>query len=359
MQIKLFEETSHVSKEMLQETSSAVFERLRQVNFVSFSGGKDSTTVLQIVLTAIAAKPEAKLYIVTSDTMMEIPYFQTYVNLVKSRIRRYVNVLGINAEVITVKPRLQDSFWVSVIGKGYPAASMGFRWCTGRLKIEPITRFTKTVSAGKNYAVFVGVRSAESALRAKIYKQKDYKPNHYAPILDWSSHDVWEYLLTEPCPWGDGHADLVKVYKHSSDECVYGEAQGVCVGNARYGCWACPLQKSSQLDMIGKHTGDFRRYQELKIFKEALVEMASDRRCRSRIRRNGDEGVGPFLVEKRKIIYAALKRLEYATGWELITQEEEKYIHEHWETDATVHNTMAAVAAVEPLWECISAANCA
>lgn len=350
MQLKIFEETRYVSQEALRETSRAVFERLRQVNLVSFSGGKDSTTVLQIVLNAIAIKPEAKLYIVTSDTMMEIPFFQSYVNLVKLRIKRQIEQSGLNAEVVTVKPRLQDSFWVSVIGKGYPAASMGFRWCTGRLKIEPITKFTKTVTAGKSYAVFVGVRSAESALRAKIYKQKDYKPNHYAPILDWSSHDVWEYLLTEPCPWGDGHADLVKVYKHSSDECVYGESQGVCVGNARYGCWACPLQKSSQLDMIGRNTGDSKRYQELKIFKESLVEMASDRKCRSRIRRNGDEGVGPFLVEIREKIYKNLKRVEYLTGWELITVDEEKYIHEHWETDAAVHNTMAAVEPIDELF---------
>lgn len=314
---------------------SDVAEQSSEINLVSFSGGKDSTTVLEIVMAALAGTNK-KLYIVTADTMMEIPYFQGYVDRVKNRLREYINLAGINAEVVTVRPPAQDSFWVSVLGKGYPAAHMGFRWCTGKLKIDPITKFTRRVTKGKEFTVFVGVRSAESELRARIYQQKNYKPNHYAPILDWSAHDVWEFLLTEPCPWGD-HSELVKVYKYSSDECVYGEKQGVCIGNARYGCWACPLQKSTQLDMIGMHTGD-DRYQLLKGFKENLVGMAKKTAYRSKIRRNFSAGAGPFLVEIRKRLFADLKAVEKKTGWHLITEEEEQYIREHWETDAEIHN---------------------
>lgn len=314
---------------------SDIAAQLTDVNLVSFSGGKDSTTVLQLVLAAMAGT-DKKLYIVTADTLMEIPYFQTYVDGVRGRLQDYIRRHNLNAELVTVRPPARDSFWVGVLGRGYPAAHMGFRWCTGKLKIDPITKFTRTVTSGKEYTVFVGVRSAESELRARIYKQKSYKPRHYAPVLDWSAHDIWEYLLTEPCPWGD-HAELVKVYKYSSDECVYGESQGVCVGNARYGCWACPLQKSSQLDMIGMHTGD-ERYRELKQFKEALVGMANKTAYRSRIRRNGTVGAGPFLVEIRKRLHSDLKKIEASTGWTLITPEEEECIREHWVIDAEIHN---------------------
>jgi DNA sulfur modification protein DndC len=318
------------------EVIAQIQSLLAEVNIVSFSGGKDSTTVLQHVLAAMQAT-DKKLFIVNSDTLMEIPYFQAYVDKAKQLIRNYIQGKDLNAEVITVRPKLEHSFWVGVLGMGYPAAHMGFRWCTGRLKVDPITNFVRTATAGKKYMAFVGVRSAESALRAKIYKQKDFKPNHYAPILDWSSHDVWEYLLTEPCPWGD-HVDLVNVYKYSSDECVYGEAQGVCVGNARYGCWACPLQTVSQLNMIGAHTGEVFRYRELRRFKEKLVAMANKKGFRSRIRRNGSVGAGPFLVSIRKLLYDDLKQVESATGWTLITPEEESFIFNHWNIDADIHN---------------------
>lgn len=312
--------------------------RLKDINIVSFSGGKDSTVVLQHVISAMKNEPMKKLLIVNSDTLMEIPYFQDYVDRVKKRISLYIKQNGINAEVITVHPDIKDSFWVSVLGKGYPAAHMGFRWCTGKLKIDPITKFTKEITKGKEFSVFVGVRSAESALRAKIYKQKDYKPNHYAPILNWTAHDIWEYLMTEPCPWGDGHRELIDVYKYSSDECVYGEAQGVCVGNARYGCWPCPLQKVTQLDMIGYHTHDEARYQKLKDYKKLLQGCANTKAYRSRIRRNLEVGTGPFLVKIRKMLLERLKETEAATGWSLITEKEIELIREHWELDETIHN---------------------
>ena len=319
-----------------REVDQQVSGWLSDVNLVSFSGGKDSTTVLQLVLNAIGDS-EKKLYIVTADTLMEIPYFQNYVNSVRSRIGEYIDKAGINAELITVKPKIEHSFWVSVLGRGYPAASMNFRWCTGRLKIDPITTFTRRVTKGKEFSVFVGVRSAESPLRARIYKDKNYKPHHYAPILEWTSHEVWEYLLTEVCPWGDDHSDIVKVYRYSSDECVYGEAQGVCVGNARYGCWACPLQSESQLDMIAYNTGE-DRYKELKRYKKLLVKCATNPDYRSCFRRNGDIGPGPFLVEHRERLLRDLHRVEEKTGWQLITPEEETEIWHHWEIDSNVHN---------------------
>ena len=315
-----------------------VREQLRSINLVSFSGGKDSTVVLQNVMSAIRDTGK-KLYVVTADTLMEIPYFQAYVDRTRYKIRAYIDQSGINAELVTVRPPYHDSFWTCVLGLGYPAAHMGFRWCTGKLKIDPITKFTRSITAGaeKDWMVFVGVRSAESELRAKIYQRKAYKPNHYAPILEWSSHDVWEYLLTEPCPWGD-HAELVNVYTYSSDECVYGEKQGVCVGNARYGCWACPLQAHMQLDMIGFNTHDVKRYAALKRFKGLLVGAANRTGCRSRIRRNGTDGTGPFLVEVRKRLFLELKKTEEATGFRLITPEEEECIRSHWQVDAKIHN---------------------
>lgn len=316
-------------------------DRLTDINIVSLSFGKDSTSVLKLIFTAMsdlcpACRERTKLYIVTSDTLMEIPFYYQYVRVETEKIKSYVASAGINAELVTVRPEIDSTFWVSVLGKGYPSAHMGFRWCTGVLKIDPIMRFTKEITEGRDHTVFVGVRRAESLLRQKIYMRKDYKRHHFAPILHWSNQDVWTYLLTEPCPWGT-HEELVKVYRFSSDECVYGEKQGVCIGNARYGCWACPLQKASQLDLIGYYTGD-KRYEMLKAYKNTLVNMANNTAYRSRIRRNGNVGPGPFLVEIRRELYNALKSLEAGTGWSLITPEEEFLIFDYWEREKYIHN---------------------
>lgn len=311
-------------------------QRLSPVNIVSYSGGKDSSVVLQNVIKAILGT-DKQLIIITSDTLMEIPYFNSYLKGSKQRIQDYINTTGINAKMVTVYPELKSSFWVSILGMGYPAAHMGFRWCTGKLKIEPITSYIKQITKEINYTVFVGVRSAESALRARIYKTKNYKPNHYAPILDWTAQDVWECLMGEQCPWGD-HTELINVYKYSSDECVYGEKEGVCVGNARYGCWACPLQKSTQLELIGFHTNDASRYNGLREFKNMLVATANTKSYRSRIRRNGTIGCGPFLVSIREKLFSKLKSLGKMTGWQLITSKEEILIKNHWEIDRNIHN---------------------
>jgi len=329
------DDRDHTSTKSIASIVDEIKKRLRAVNIVSFSGGKDSTVTLKLVLEAMRGGDQ-KLYIVTSDTGVEIPYFQQYVDQVRGEITAYIKAMKINAEVVTVRPPACDSFWVSVLGKGYPAAHMGFRWCTGKLKIDPITNYIKTIISGVDYCVFVGVRSAESALRAKIYKQKDYKEHHYAPVLDWQAQDIWTYLLTTDCPWGD-YTKLIEVYRYSSDECVYGEKQGVCVGNARYGCWPCPLQKVGQLNMISYNCKD-DRYLRLKEFKVTLSSMANNRSLRSVIRRNGEVGAGPFLVKIRQRLFADLKKLEAETGWKFVSDEEEKEIKAYWVAEENIHN---------------------
>jgi len=309
--------------------------RLRDINLVSLSFGKDSTSVLQLVLEALRGTHK-QLYIVTADTMMEIPFYQDYMDRQREKLQAYIKRSGINAEIVTVRPSTLKTYWVRSLGFGYPAPHMGFRWCTGAIKTKPIEEATGRMTAGQEFMTFIGVRRAESELRERIYPDADVSPTKYAPIVHWSTEEVWSYLLTEPCPWGDDHRELVQVYRYASDECVYGEKQGVCIGNARYGCWICPLQKDAQLRMISYFTGD-ARYLELKRYKEVYCAMSAPA-YRSRIRRNGEIAPGPFLVSVREDLYRALKRLEAETGWRLISQAEEVEIFRLWDLDSDIHN---------------------
>lgn len=314
---------------------SEIKDRIRDINIVSYSGGKDSTVTLELVLEALKGT-DKQLIIMTADTLLEIPFYQEYVNRNRLAIQSYIDSEGINARMITVIPPWDKTFWVSVLGKGYPSSHHSFKWCTQQLKIDPITAMTEALTKGVEYMVFVGIRQAESARRAKTYKDKDFRPNNYAPILYWSTQEVWTHLLTEPCPWGN-HEELVKVYKYASDECVYGDVKNVCIGNARYGCWICPLQTNSQLKILSFATGE-DRYLLLKQYKDALQAMAQNWSLRSKFRRNGDEGVGPFLVEIRQELHGKLKELESKTGWQLIRPEEEEIIFKYWEADKDIHN---------------------
>ena len=316
-----------------------ISKRMRPLNIVAYSGGKDSTTQLQLVLETMrsAVGFQDELLITTSDTLMEIPFYQEYVDRNRQLIDDFIKREGLNARLITLRPEWGKTFWVCTLGKGYPSSHDKFKWCTDQLKIAPMGKFMKELKTSESdYMIFVGVRQAESERRAKTYQVPDFMPNHYAPILYWQTQDVWTYLLTEPCPWGN-HSELVKVYKYASDECVYGAQQNVCIGNARYGCWICPLQGANQLRLIGWSLND-DRYRLLREYKDVFQTMANNWSYRSYLRRDRHEGVGPFLVEIRQELYQKLKDLEKQTGWQLIRAEEEALIFEHWEKDKDIHN---------------------
>src|SRR5262249_35821584 len=154
-------------------------------------------------------------------------------------------------------PKLEDTFWVNLIGRGYPAPGTMFRWCTERLKINPTTRFiTERISEAGEVVILLGTRSAESANRAKSIKRhkmegrrlrKHILPSAYvfAPISDIATDDVWQYLTSVPAPWGGRHHQLLTLYKNANGgDCplVIDTSTPSC-GNSRFGCWVCTVVK--------------------------------------------------------------------------------------------------------------------
>lgn len=227
---------------------------------LGFSGGKDSTCTLQAVWVAIAALPPEKrkktVYVISSDTLVETPVIVNYIDETLARINDVSIEKNLPFRTHKVSPRIDRSFWVNLIGRGYPAPSRRFRWCTERLKIEPANEFIlDRVAEFGEVIVVLGVRSAESATRAQVMSMHRIKGSRlsrhstltnafvYSPIESFTTDEVWSYLLQNDSPWGNDNRDLVAMYRNAqAGECplVVDTTTPSC-GNSRFGCWVCTV----------------------------------------------------------------------------------------------------------------------
>ncbi len=231
---------------------------------IGYSGGKDSSVVLQLVVnTLIELEQDGKIckdvYVISSDTLVENPLVQIKATNSIANILKFSKSKRLRLHASMVYPKQDESFFVNVIGRGYPVPNQSFRWCTDRLKINPANNFIKSkIDTFGEVIMLLGTRSAESISRKKSmdkHKIKDYELSvhttlenawTYAPIAKLSVDDVWEYLLTNPCPWGEDNSELYKMYADSSQgECplvIDGDTKKTdSCGNSRFGCWSCTV----------------------------------------------------------------------------------------------------------------------
>jgi DNA sulfur modification protein DndC len=230
---------------------------------VGYSGGKDSTAVLELVWMALAGlQPDQRkktVYVITTDTLVENPIVSTWVSKSLDNMGQTASDEGLPIVPNLLTPKIKDSFWVNLIGRGYPAPRPKFRWCTERMKINPANAFISTVVKESGEAIVVlGTRKAESTVRkarmeaAQKDRVRDSLTQHskltnaliYAPIEDWSNDDVWLFLMQFKNPWGYDNKDLLTMYQGASvdGECplVIDTTTPSC-GDSRFGCWVCTL----------------------------------------------------------------------------------------------------------------------
>ncbi|MBE3565111.1 MAG: DNA phosphorothioation system sulfurtransferase DndC, partial [Thermogemmatispora sp.] len=221
------------SLEDIYEEIRDVYKRYPQPWVIGYSGGKDSTTVLQLVWKALEVlSPEERqkpVFVIASDTRVETPVIVDYIDTTLRRINETARARGMPFRAEKVMPTLNDSFWVNLIGRGYPAPTTRFRWCTERMKITPANRFIEEKVAQYGEVIMVlGVRKTESSTRMQLMNTYQVKGHvlrrHstlrgayvYAPIADFSTDDVWKYLLQVPSPWGNNNEDLAALYRNAS-----------------------------------------------------------------------------------------------------------------------------------------------
>ncbi|WP_326849323.1 DNA phosphorothioation system sulfurtransferase DndC [Bacillus altitudinis] len=299
-------------KTLIDEAKEQIKEAYREDPrpwVVGYSGGKDSTVVVQLVFEALAELPSdersKKVYVISSDTLVETPLIINSINTTLSRIQNKALELELPIETHKVRPEPENSFWVNLIGKGYPSPSQNFRWCTDRLKIEPANAFVMSkVSTFGEVIMVLGVREDESVSRGNSIREHTIKGHRfmrhstlsnayvYAPIRNFTLDDVWSYLLNSPSPWGDDNNELYRLYQDSnSGECPLvidqniKESAGSC-GNSRFGCWVCTVVTEDKA-LTGFIQSGHDWMKPLLDFRNWLTSIRDQRNMRMKHRMNG------------------------------------------------------------------------
>lgn len=295
---------------------------------------------------------------VCNDTMVENPVITEYVYRVLDKIEIGAREQGIPIYVIKTIPRLEDSFWVNLIGRGYPAPNNAFRWCTERLKIRPTSRFIlEQVDEFGEAVILIGTRSTESAQRAKSMKKHAIKGKRltkhptqantflYAPIRNLSLEEVWYVINTMPSPWKADNSELFQIYSDASAddyECptVVTSKEHKSCGQSRFGCWVCTVVKKDK-SMSALIENGLTWLQPLLEFRNQLYDERNIKENRMPQRRNGTDavnGMGPYTPKYRASILErvliAQKEIQIAKPHvELITNQELVAIQTIWYRD--------------------------
>lgn len=315
---------------------------------VGYSGGKDSTMVAALVFSAVLSIPPEQrtkqISVMSTDTRAEIPAIVEMLEGTLKKMRRCSHKMGLNIEVVLLKPPPEQTFWVNIIGRGYPPPNRTFRWCTQRMKIDPVNNFVNQRMGHWGEAVLhLGARRAESASRAQTMGGRETRNGlvrHHDlprvwisnPIEYLSTEEVWAYLLQHPNPWGGDNRALYKLYTNASNgECpIQIDTSTPACGNSRFGCWTCTVVERDKASEGLLAAGD-ERMEKLIEFRETLLyyrDPANGKRDLKRM--NGNDGPGPLHIEARRELLSQLLSLQNELNLNLIGPEELLLIQQIW-----------------------------
>lgn len=278
---------------------------------IGYSGGKDSTAAVQLVWLAIEKLPEEArnkpIIVMNTDTLVESPVVSKWVekSLESMRIEAEKKNLPFIPKRLT--PKDDDTFWVNLIGRGYPFPRMKFRWCTARLKIDPVNTFIKEKIAEHGEIILVlGTRKQESSRRNRTMTNLEKKrvrellsPNPtlanelvFSPMESWADDDVWAFLMQYKNPWGYSNMDLLTMYRGATadNECPLqlDKSTPTC-GKSRFGCWVCTMvEKDKSMEAMIANDQEKEWMSSLLEFRNEFGNEDGDRERRSFRRMKGN-----------------------------------------------------------------------
>lgn len=349
-------------------------KRHRTPWIIAYSGGKDSTLLLQLVWETMLSLPleerKRPIHIISNDTLVESPLVIDHLRHSLDIIREHATSHNLPVEVTITEPCVDDTFWVNVIGRGYIPPTRNFRWCTDRMKIQPTNRIIERIVRDHKRAVLlIGTRKSESQnRRRRMEKQgvKTHKMNAhssiadcriFSPLSELTDNDVWLTLLQRNPPWGGSHRDIITLYKNAGGgECplVLTKADAPSCGTTspRFGCWTCTvIRKDKSLrGLIDSGHTEYEMFELLADFRDWLLELREKPENRMNRRRDGSirkrvDGtnvLGPFRMNVRREILAQLRALEKQVNRTLICQSEREMIEDIWREDEILYNVQQA-----------------
>lgn len=307
---------------------------------IGFSGGKDSTVLLTLTwLALLKIKKEQgssflsrEVHVVCNDTLVENPIIVNYVNKVLRKIREASLKHSLPVFVQKTTPRLEDSFFVNLIGKGYPAPNNSFRWCTERLKIKPTAKFINDIVKSEDNdhheaIILVGTRKSESLTRAKSIRKHEINGKRltkhplqnnvfvYSPIKELMLEEIWYVINTFKSPWEANNKELFNIYMDASAddyECptMISDKEHKSCGQSRFGCWTCTVVKQDKSISAQIENGQDWLI-PLRDLRNWIQEERNKPENRSHLRRNGVEATIPHggvveLAHRAKILEKVL-----------------------------------------------------
>jgi len=323
---------------------------------IAWSGGKDSSTLLTLVVWMISAgkvpAPDS-LTVMYADTRLELSPLWFAAQEIMEELRE------IGIEVKTVMAPLEKRFMTYILGRGVPPPNNNtFRWCTRQIKIDPMKHELEKLLSDKGEKVLMltGVRQGESAIRDQRivmscgkdgaecgqgwYQETmpDQLCDTLAPILHWRVCHVWEWLKHwAPLPeYGDWSTAAI------ADAYGGDEAEEI---NARTGCTGCPLaQKDGALDTVTK----MPRWSYLAPLKRLKPLWRELRKPENRLRKTGmeEEGknkqrMGPLTMAARQMALSEVLSIQQEVNTaavalgrpkiDIMSNEEEAFIRQCWE----------------------------
>lgn len=302
---------------------------------VTFSGGKDSTATVIVALEGVLSLEGEveRVDIVYSDTNIEIPVIHQYALAFLEYLRGAERFAGLPLHILRVYPQVEDSFWVCLLGKGYPPPHQRFRWCTRRLKIAPVERALKAFIQPDRSVIITGVRFGESRSRDNRLHQvcnrggecgqgvwlehsARIKAGYLAPIVNWGECDVWDFL--------NFYAPGLGYPTYHLEESVYNGRE------TRFGCWMCTVVRQDRAMEKITSLPQWSHLRPLLEFRQFVRDISIS--PHSRVRRS-DGRPGRLTLSMRQYLLNELLEMQAKLNMRLISPEEIATIEELWQSE--------------------------